>query len=192
MFLTQKSKGFSVMPRKYMQGVTMIEVLVSMLVLSLGLLGVAGLQNTSLRSNQSAYFRSQATAIASDIMDRMRSNPDGVANGHYDAIDSANLPNDPACIDTANGCNAADLAAHDARDWALNVLSVLPTATGTVVVDNMGTAGDASDDVFIVTVNWSDLSEHVSKVEAAGLSASEVKDLAEARKSKSLTVRFQV
>ena len=139
------------------RGFSLIEVLVSLLILSLGLLGVAGLQTTSLRSNQTAYFRSQATAAASDIIDRMRANPQGVADGKYDAIDSANLPSDPNCIDT--GCNAADLADHDIIDWATNTLASLPSGAGTVSVDNMGTATDASDDVFVVDISWNDATD---------------------------------
>ncbi len=112
------------------RGVTLIEVLVSLLILSLGLLGVAGLQTSSLRGNQTAYFRSQATAAASDIIDRMRANPQGVANGQYNAVDSASLPSDPNCIDT--GCDATKLAAHDIIDWATNTLAPLPSGAGTV------------------------------------------------------------
>jgi type IV pilus assembly protein PilV len=175
-----------------MQGVTMIEVLVSMVVLSVGLLGTAGLQTTSLRSNHSAYMRSQATAIAYDLVDRMRSNPDGVAAGNYDDIDSTSLPADPACVDTANGCSAAQLAAHDIRDWSLNALPALPGATGTVVVDDMGTAADDSDDVFVATVNWTDQGVYVDKNEIEGLSGAELQALIDSRRNKSLTIRFQL
>ncbi len=55
-------------------GFTLIEVLIAMLVLAVGLLGLAGLQATSLRNNQSAYNRSQATQLAYDLADRMRAN----------------------------------------------------------------------------------------------------------------------
>jgi len=139
---------------KHAQGVSLIEVLVSILILSLGLLGVAGLQTTSLRSNQTAYFRSQATAAASDIIDRMRSNLQGVANGKYDAVDSTILPSNPNCID--NGCNADQLADHDIIDWTNNALALLPSGAGTVTLDDMGTANDPSDDVFVVAIRWND------------------------------------
>ncbi len=139
------------------KGITLIEVLVSLLILSLGLLGVAGLQTTSLRSNQTAYFRSQATAAASDIIDRMRANLQGVSNGKYDAVDSANLPSDPNCIDS--GCSADQLADHDIIDWATNTLGTLPTGAGTVTIDNMGTPIDPSDDVFVVSISWNDATD---------------------------------
>jgi len=53
-------------------GFTLIEVLVAVVVLAGGLLGLAALQVTSLSSNQTAYNRSQATQLAYDIADRMR------------------------------------------------------------------------------------------------------------------------
>ncbi|MGD8592831.1 MAG: type IV pilus modification protein PilV [Gammaproteobacteria bacterium] len=142
---------------KHQQGISMIEVLVSLLILSLGLLGVAGLQSTSLHSNQSAYLHSQATVAANDIIDRMRSNPEGVADGVYDDVDSeAALPADPNCITSASGCTAAQLADYDVREWVQTSLAVLPSATATVTLNNMGTAADTTDDVFVVTVNWDD------------------------------------
>src|SRR6185295_1538044 len=71
------------------RGFTMIEVLVSLVVLSIGLLGVAALQLTSLRSNHSSAMRSQATFLAYDIIDRMRANRAAAIAGKYDiAIDA--------------------------------------------------------------------------------------------------------
>src|SRR5664280_455779 len=61
-------------------GFTLLEVLIAMLVLAVGLLGLAGLQATSLRNNQSAYNRSQATQLAYDLADRMRNNASVSAN----------------------------------------------------------------------------------------------------------------
>lgn len=55
-------------------GMTLIEVLVSLIVISVGLLGIAALQTVSLRSSQGSYLRTQATALADDIIDRMRAN----------------------------------------------------------------------------------------------------------------------
>ena len=60
-------------------GFTLIEVLIAMLVLAVSLLGLAGLQATSLRNNQSAYNRSQATQLAYDLADRMRANAAGIS-----------------------------------------------------------------------------------------------------------------
>jgi len=60
--------------RSVSRGFTLVEALVALLVLSIGLLGVAALQLSSLRANNSASSRSQATFLAYDIADRMRAN----------------------------------------------------------------------------------------------------------------------
>jgi type IV pilus assembly protein PilV len=145
---------------KQVAGFTLVEVMVAVLILSLGLLGVAGLQTFSLRSNRAAFYRSQATSAAYDIIDRMRANPQGVAAGNYDAVDSSQLPGDPNCI--SSGCSASQLADYDVLDWSDNSLSLLPDGAGTVAVDDMGTATDPSDDVFVVTISWSDTTDQAS------------------------------
>jgi len=60
--------------RRFVSGMTLVEVLVSLLVISVGLLGVGALQITSLRNSQASFLRTQATALADDIIDRMRAN----------------------------------------------------------------------------------------------------------------------
>jgi type IV pilus assembly protein PilV len=124
----------------------MIEILVTLVILSIGLLGVAGLQLTGLQSNRSAYYRSQATIIAYDMIDRMRTNVDGVAANHYDDLDSDNPPSSPpTCIESANGCSAASLADNDLQEWVNDYLSMLPAGSGTVT---------RNGNIFTVTVNW--------------------------------------
>ena len=63
-----------VFPPTDQRGTTLIEVLIALIVLSIGLLGLALLQVTSVQSNHSAYYRSQATVLAHDLADRMRAN----------------------------------------------------------------------------------------------------------------------
>lgn len=62
------------MHRERCGGMTLVEVLVALVVISVGLLGVAALQMVSLRNSQTSYLRTQATALAGDIIDRMRAN----------------------------------------------------------------------------------------------------------------------
>ena len=137
------------------KGTTLLEVLISVLVLSIGLLGVASLQMYGLRYNQSAYLRSQATILAYDIVDRMRSNPNGVAAGYYNSISTSSLPTDPACIST--GCTDQQLAAHDILEWGnyfVGSQPVLPSATGTV---------SKSGSTYTVSVTWTELEKTGNK-----------------------------
>lgn len=66
------------------RGLTLIEVLVALLVLSIGLLGLAGLQNVSLQYNHDSYLRTNANNLAYDVMDRMRANRNDALQGRYD------------------------------------------------------------------------------------------------------------
>lgn len=129
-------------------GSSLLEVLVAVLVLSIGLLGVASLQLYGLRYNQSAYLRSQATILAYDIIDRMRSNTDAVIAGSYDNIDTNILPTDPACISA--GCTTVQLADHDIREWGSYFTQVPP-----LVPDARGTVTRAGSR-FTVTVQWNE------------------------------------
>lgn len=140
------------------QGFTLIELLVAVVVLAIGLLGMAGLQTTGLSTNQSAYYRTQATNAISDIIDRMRANPDGIDAGDYDVINTAGtIPTAQTCISQAEGCTPQELAEYDIREWAKLFLDVdglgddyrplLPGATGTV-------ERTAGTDNFTVQITW--------------------------------------
>ena len=133
---------------KQQSGSTLLEVLIAVLVLSIGLLGVASLQLYGLRYNQSAYLRSQATILAYDIIDRMRSNTDAVTAGSYDNIDTNTLPTDPACISV--GCTTVQLADHDIREWGSYFTQAPP-----LVPDGRGTVTRAGSR-FTVTVQWNE------------------------------------
>jgi len=64
-------------------GFSLIEIMVSLLVLSVGLLGLGGLQITSLKGSNNAHFRTVASLAATDLADRMRANPVAVTAGDY-------------------------------------------------------------------------------------------------------------
>ncbi|MDH3266385.1 MAG: type IV pilus modification protein PilV, partial [Gammaproteobacteria bacterium] len=112
---TQTFKIFSRLAyrRQSQSGFTLIEVLVSVLVLSIGLVGVAALQGVSLKNTQSAFMRSQATALAYDLADRMRANVLSARLGLYDPGTAAAVA---ACKSTT-GCTPQDMAKHDLAEW---------------------------------------------------------------------------
>ena len=112
---------------KRMSGLSLIEILVTVVVLSIGLLGIAGMQAFGMRYSHDSYARSQATMLANELIERMHANPDGVNNGDYkaatDALDCSSVNNDPAhpmnaapsCAGSTAGefCNVTQLAALD-------------------------------------------------------------------------------
>jgi type IV pilus assembly protein PilV len=105
----------------------MMEVLVSLIVLSFGSLGVAGLQATSKRANHEAKQQLTATYLANDFLEKMRNNPSALAVYTSASIGGATLSSEPTPTCTAaQPCNAAQLAAHDRWLWeqALDGVSV--------------------------------------------------------------------
>lgn len=124
-------------------GSSLMEVLVTVVVLSIGLLGLAGLQLTGLRANAAAESRSVATLMAYDMADRMRANMSGVTSSAYNAITGAEA--DPGCIST--GCTAAQLALYDAWQWNQAITSTPTLPSGLGRVTGNGTT-------FTVTVMW--------------------------------------
>lgn len=135
-------------------GFTLIEVLVAMVVLALGLLGLAAVQTTSLRNNQSAYFRSQATQLAYDITDRMRTNKLGNYNNQAETTNNCE----------ANACTPAQMAGYDLQRWNAELALQLPAGEGVVCIDDSPTDGTSktahqcigSGNTYAVKIWWDD------------------------------------
>ncbi len=113
----------------------MVEVLVTALILSLGLLGLAGLQVKSMQFNHSAYLRSQASLLAYDITDRMRANAVGTANGNYN-VASTTPPGPVAGCTTTTGCTPAQMAQNDLDEWKKAVAAALPGGKAVSCLDD--------------------------------------------------------
>lgn len=118
-------------------GFTMLEVLVAMVILSIGLLGLAGLQATGLQANHSAYLRSQAAFLAYDILDIMRANREGARGGDYDIALNANL---------------AASTQPELVYWGANVAASLPQGDAAVATAAVGLGGRQ----VTVTIQWDD------------------------------------
>ena len=120
--------------RKTQRGTTLVEVLVALVVLSVGLLGIAALQMTSLRNNRGAHLRSQAQVLAYDIADRMRANRNvALANAYVVALG----------VTPAGGT----LDALDLQDWKATLAQALPSGDGEITrVGNM----------FRIRIRWTD------------------------------------
>ena len=130
-------------------GFTLLEVLIAMVVLAIGLLGLAGLQATGLSNNQSAYYRSHATQLAYDIADRIRANSSQIAT--YLAPTAALTP---GCLSVAS-CTPQQLANHDISEWNTGI-STLPRGIGSMAQTAGGGTANPDDDVFTITINWDD------------------------------------
>lgn len=130
--------------RRHNQGYSLLEVLITVLIMSFGLLGLAGLQMKGLNYSHGANLRLLATQQAYDMTDRMRANMAGMLNGNYDNI-SASIPGDPGCV--SSYCSPAQMATYDAFRWNTDNAALLPSGRGTVT---------RSVNIFTVTVSWDD------------------------------------
>ena len=133
-------------------GFSLLEVLIALVILSVGLLGIAAMISTTLKSNDSAYMRTQATALAYNIIDRMRANRTAAENGMYDVAMPASAAtggNPTNC--TGATCGSATLAAYDLGQWEYDLATLLPQGRGAVTsTDNSGVT------LVTITVLWND------------------------------------
>ena len=126
------------LPRHQQQaGFTLIEVLIAFFILSIGLLGLAGLQTTGLKSNHSAYLQTQASIYANDIIERMRANRSSALDADYDIADTATTP-------TSN--SSSSISDQDLTEWR-TLVSTLPSGTSSVT-NNSGQV--------TVVISWDD------------------------------------
>jgi type IV pilus assembly protein PilV len=124
----------------HQKGFTLLEVLVAIVVLSIGLLGLAGLMASSVRNNHSAYQRTQAAWLAYDMVDRMRAN-------RAFAVTSATDYN--VALGVASAAPAGQLAKADVDDWKTALRTTLPAGDGSVTVT-------AATGAATVVVQWND------------------------------------
>ena len=115
------------------RGVTLIEVMMAVLIFSLGLIGLAALLVMSTKSNQTAYQRTQATFLAQSMADRMQANPMGLWAGSYNG--AYPVAGTSSC---ATGCTPAQLAAYDQQIWSSQLNTFLPAPIANIDCTNMG------------------------------------------------------
>lgn len=138
------------------RGFTLLEVLIALLIFSLGLLGLAGLMVVSVKTNQSAYLRTQASFLAQSMADRMRGNISQITayNGDYDAS--------TASASYCTSCDPVGLADRDRKAWSQQLIDFLPnptaniTCNGAVVPATSGTG--TFDGLCQFTITWNEAS----------------------------------
>ncbi|PBP92608.1 type IV pilus modification protein PilV [Pseudomonas congelans] len=140
-------------------GMTLIEVLVSVLILAIGLLGAAAIQLNALKYTDSATMSSQASFIAYDMMDRIRANVDGnaSANGSTNVLATYNLPN----LDAAPAANLNKARDQDLSDFKTNIVN-FASASGTGSIDV-----SKAPEVTII-IGWSDTRAAAASNQAIG------------------------
>lgn len=142
-------------------GIGLLEILIAVVIMSLGFLASARMQVEGMRFSQSAYFQSQAYFLASDMIDRMRSNIPGVERGFYaDQSTSANATN-PGC--ELIQCNPLGISRQDLYDWSTSLHSLqgasgfIPALPGSDTSSAQGHIQDMDNGVYAVVMSWSEI-----------------------------------
>jgi type IV pilus assembly protein PilV len=166
MTLQQKQKHPS--RRLGFRGFTLLEVLVALLVLSIGLLGIGKLMMLSARANDSAFMRTQATALGYTILDAMRSNRQAATTNGYDTAMGV-FPGAPGCGATvAAACTSGQQAQNDLSQWGNALAAQLPLGQGSVTTVTGIGGGGANEITATIVVQWADKVAEQSFGNAAG------------------------
>ena len=151
--MTDLNKKLKTIPSRRMSaqavsGFTLIEVLVALVVMSVGMLGITGLYVTSMQAGRTSLFHHHAVTLAGDIADRIRANPR--ATFLYAGVGADNNCAPPVAVD----CTPAEMAAHDIFQWDQQAVDTLPTGTVTIVFNN-----GVAPPTYQITVAWNEPGE---------------------------------
>jgi type IV pilus assembly protein PilV len=143
------------------RGFLLVEVLVSIVIISIGLLGLAGLHAVAMAKGNSGLLRSKATQLGYAMADRIRVNLIASSAGAYTSMTPQSSLTDPGCISV--NCTPAQLAVSDYVEWNTEIANALPQGAGVVCVDSTPDDGtpaapacDGLGSVVVVKVFWSE------------------------------------
>jgi len=127
----------------------MIEVLVALTIISIALLGAAGVQLRAMQLGQGSQFRTQAILLANDLAERMEANKEAVtAIGLYELAETSTVP---TTAPTCTACSSTDMAAQDLYQWQTLIPTLLPQSSWGV---RQTVNGNPS--TYEITVKWVD------------------------------------
>ncbi len=133
-------------------GVTLIEVLITLVIVSVGILGLASLQLRAMQFVHSAYIHTQVQILAYDIMDRMRSNRvQAMSTNNYLLDLSATAPDASTNCAVAE-CSSSQMTAFDLFEWRSILADHLPQGTGQIAFTDLGGGGR----VYTIDIQWLD------------------------------------
>lgn len=143
-------------------GAGLIEVLISLLVITIGILGMVNVHRSSLQYNQSSYVQSQATILASDMLDRIQANNHLAESGTNYQVDLNDLEYSQ-CIESsypnnceAGNCNPQEMAAYDIRQWKFQLACQLPGSQGSISYLDSGNVR-----TYVIHLSFPDMGDRV-------------------------------
>ena len=132
-------------PRSAQRGFSLVEVLIALVIMSVGMLGIAGLYVQSLQAGRTSMLRHNAVTLAGDVADRIRANP--LAGVTYQDSDGE----DRDCVDGTEDCDATEMAEHDVFLWKAQAGDTLPGGDVTITFDD----GPFPNE-YTINVNWTE------------------------------------
>ncbi len=130
---------------KRMQGFNLVEVLIALIIMSVGMLGIAGLYVHSMQAGRTSLFRHHAVTLAGDVADRIRANP--TALGDYELAGADNN-----CVAGGIDCAPDAMAANDIFLWQQQAVDTLPDGQVAVIF----TDNTPAPHTYAITVRWSE------------------------------------
>ena len=137
------------------RGFSLLEVLIALLVLSVGLLGIAGMQTISLRFNHQSYERTQATVLISEMFEKISANPVAARAGAFDNVAPGATSGSFVYGSCPASCTASQLAAYDLFRWKSSIEDPRKLAQGQGTIARVTVDPDGANSfVYTITVNW--------------------------------------
>ncbi len=133
----------SVLKRRRQTGFSLVEVMITLVIMSVGMLGIAGLYVQSLQAGRTSMFRHNAVTLAGDVADRIRANPRAAI------AYTAGAGTDNNCVTAGTDCTPGQMAAHDILLWKAQALDSLPSGDVVVVFD-----GGVVPPTYQITISW--------------------------------------
>ena len=161
-------------------GFTLVEVLVSLVIFGIGMLGIGKLMLFASRANDSAYQRDQATALAYSMFDSMRANRSTALTGGYSVTNVATYQySGSGCTSTGSDCSGTDLAQYELWLWQKDLgASLGPSGNGTVQINTTTDPSTGATSVTAtISVQWDDtLAQQAFSPTASSQSATQSSD----------------
>jgi type IV pilus assembly protein PilV len=138
------------MQQRRSSGFSLVEVMIALVIMSVGMLGIAGLYVQSLQAGRTSMFRHNAVTLAGDVADRIRANPTA-AIAYIDPVGANNN-----CVLGGIDCSPAQMAANDILLWKAQASGSLPGGDVTIV---FAAAAGAVPPTYLITVSWTEPGE---------------------------------
>ena len=131
------------------RGFSLVEVLIALIIMSVGMLGIAGLYVQSMQAGRTSLFRHHAVTLAGDVADRIRANP--TAEVAYTGVGV-----DFSCVAAGINCNPVEMASTDILLWSQQANESLPNGTVVVGFDNT-----TAPPTYTIAVGWDEPGENL-------------------------------